>query len=161
VLSCQEFSDRLYDEDCRRALAHRGPVPADAALHRDSCADCRSLWAEAAEDLATLPELLCEPAPPALEARVRRELAKGPSRPANPWFVLDWTAGITWAAIGASLALMAVSHLPAGLAGMLFSSPGSTANPTHLALAAPTALLGASVAFAASAVRQAVRDALG
>jgi hypothetical protein len=161
MLSCQGFSDRLYDEDCRRALEHRGPVPADAALHLDSCSGCRGLWAEAEEDLATLPELLFEPAPAELEARLRRELARGRARPANPRLMLDWTAGLTWAGMGAALGIMAMSHLPAGLSGLLSSGLGPVGSPAHLALMAPAALLGASVGFAASAVHQAVRDALG
>jgi hypothetical protein len=161
VLSCQDFSDRLYDEDCRRALAHRGAVPADAALHLDVCSGCRGLWAEAEEDLATLPGLLFEPAPAALEAGLRRGLARGRARPAKTRLVLDWTVGITWAGMGAALAIVTVSHLPAGLAGLLSSALGSAGSQAHLALMASTALLGASVAFAASAVQQAVRDALG
>jgi hypothetical protein len=186
VLTCSDFADRLYDEDCRRALAHRGPVPAlpaDIALHCASCAACRRLWAEAAEDLATLPALLAEPAPAALAARVRRDLGVlAAARQAGPPRLgLDWTAAFTWAALGAAAAIVAAGHLPAGLAHLLPaylpfppsalslptlptlpSAGGAIVAPhaTLLASMAPLALLGAAVAFGASAVRQAVRDAL-
>ena len=96
MLSCTDFCDRLYDEDCRHALAGRGPLPPDVSMHRQECAGCRLAWAEAAEDLATLPHLLMEPAPPALLADLRVAVIKGLELP--PTF--DWTAGITWAAIG-------------------------------------------------------------
>jgi hypothetical protein len=161
VLSCEDFSDRLYDEDCRFALVRRGAVPADVALHCASCAACRGLWTEAADDLATLPELLSEPAPPELSARVRRGLAERvAAQPASPWSALDWTAGLTWAALGAAVAVVAAGHLPAGLAQRLVSGSASPATAPHPALMAPFALLGAAIAFGASAVRQAVRDAL-
>ncbi len=144
MLSCREFCDRLYDEDCRHALAGRGPLPADVAVHQEECAGCRSAWAQAAEDLATLPQLLLEPAPGALLADLRVAVIEKRELPPT----LDWTAGITWAAIGAVLpALAAVAGpLPSWLAAM---------GPLCLSL------VGASFAFAASAASEALREAIG
>jgi hypothetical protein len=144
VLSCRDFCDRLYDEDCRHALAGRGPLPTDVSVHHQECAGCRLVWAQAAEDLATLPRLLLEPMPAALLADLRVSVIKGMELPPT----LDWTAAITWAAIGAVLpALAAVAGpLPSWLAAM---------GPLSLSL------VGASFAFAANAATGALREAIG
>lgn len=144
MLSCRDFCDRLYDEDCRHAMAGRGPLPTDVSVHQQECAGCRLVWAQAAEDLATLPHLLLEPAPAALLADLRVSVIKGMELPPT----LDWTAAITWAAIGAVLpALAAVAGpLPSWLAAM---------GPLSLSL------VGASFAFAANAATGALREAIG
>lgn len=141
MLSCTEFIDRLYDEDCRRALETRGPVPRDVTEHLGSCAECRHAWAEAGEDLHALPPLLLEPAPPALERRVRVRLAE--HFQAQP--ELDRVRKVTWsAAVGAAAALAAAQSLPPPLAGL---------GPLALAL------IGASMAFAGRAVYEALDEA--
>jgi hypothetical protein len=144
VLSCLDFCDRLYDEDCRHALAGCGPLPSDISVHLPGCAGCRLVWAEASEDLATLPVLLLEPAPAALQADLGVAVIKGMELPP----ALDWTAGITWAAIGAVLpALAAVAGpLPSWLAAL---------GPLSLSL------VGASFAFAANAAHESLREAIG
>ncbi len=144
MLSCSDFCARLYDEDCRHALAGRGPLPADISLHLPRCAACSLAWAQAGEDLATLPHLLLEPAPAALLADLRVAVIRG----LEPSPALDWTAGITWAAIGAVLPALAAAF-------------GSW--PSWLPAAGPLSLslIGASFAFAANAASQAVREALG
>lgn len=146
MLTCTAFTDRLYDEDCRQALAGRAPIPADLGPHRDGCAACRRAWEEAALDLAALPPLLLEPAPAAVVAGLRHAVAKGSA----PSATLDWTAAITWAAIGAAVGAV----LPALTAGHLSAW---VAGPEPLILS----LVGASVAFAARAAGEAVREALG
>lgn len=143
MLICTAFADRLYDEDCRQALAGRAPIPADLGSHRDGCAACRRAWEEAALDLAALPPLLLEPAPAAVVAGLRHAVAKGSDEPSA---TLDWTAAITWAAIGAVLPALAAGHLPAWVG-----------SPELLLLS----LVGASFAFAARAAAEAVREALG
>ncbi|HVT59478.1 MAG TPA: hypothetical protein VHR45_13885 [Thermoanaerobaculia bacterium] len=142
MLNCTDFNDRLWDEDCRCALAGRGPVPADVAVHRDACSACHQAWTEAADDLATLPHLLLVPAPAALQARLQRGMAE--RLPPSP--ALDWTAGIVWATIGAVVALAVAGEFPAWIAGL---------GPLCLSL------VGASLAFSASAARNALREALG
>ena len=146
MLTCTAFADRLYDEDCRQALSGRAPIPADLGPHRDGCAACRRAWEEAALDLAALPSLLLEPAPAAVVAGLRHAVATG----SEPSATLDWTAAITWAAIGA----VAGAVLPALTGGHLSAW---VAGPEPLVLA----LVGASVAFAARAAGDAVREALG
>jgi hypothetical protein len=146
MLTCAAFADRLYDEDCRQALAGRAPIPADLGVHRDGCASCRGAWEEAARDLAALPPLLLEPAPSAVVAGLRHAVAKG----GEPSPALDWTAAITWAAIGASIGAV----LPALTAGHLSAW---VAGPEPLILS----LVGASFAFAARVAGEAVREALG
>ena len=175
MLTCAEFSDRLYDEDCRRALSGALAPPADIALHlaagdggaagaagaaEDGCAACRLLWAEAADDLARLPALLLEPPPAHLHAALLRPRG-GPTAsqaaPATSRWAIDWTAGLTWAALGATLALMAASHLQE-LAGRVAPHlmPAGSSVPV-----APLVLLGASLAFAASTARQSLGEVAG
>jgi hypothetical protein len=137
MLSCAQFRDRLYDEDARRAL-EGGPVPHELAAHRDACGECTRTWAEALEDLRLFAEGLREPAPPALERRLRVGLAaRYPPRAA-----VDFSAGIVWAAIGAVAAHWIAAVIPA----LAFLGPLSP-------------LVGASIAFAANAVRDALREA--
>jgi hypothetical protein len=137
MLSCPSFRDRLYDEDARRALRGEALPPADLRAHRDACADCHREWEEAAADLATLPAVLLSPAPTAVVRKVRvgaaERLVAGPG--------IDWTEGVAWAAIGAALCAPATLLVPA-------------LGPIVLGL------VGASFAFAASAARRVLREAL-
>jgi hypothetical protein len=142
MLSCQDFRDRLYDEDCRRAVAGDAPIPADLSLHRDACAECREEWNAAADDLLHLPVLLAESAPASLERRIRVAVAERSIRTAAP---LDWSDGAVWAALGAAAASLANGPLSTWLPGL---------GPLGIAL------LGASMAFAVNASRRVLRDAL-
>jgi hypothetical protein len=108
VLSCPEFEDRLYDEDARRALEGRAAVPHDIAAHRDGCAACARLWAEAIDDVRALPQMLMAPAPPALETRLRARFAAWYPAPMRG----DWTQSAVWAAIGAATVVSMASYLP-------------------------------------------------
>jgi hypothetical protein len=107
MLSCDSFRDRLYDEDARQALVGETPAPADLQAHRQSCADCCREWDEAASDLVALPRLMMENAPVALERRVRIAAAErlGPA----PSF--DWMEAVSWAAVGATLGVLAAGYL--------------------------------------------------
>jgi hypothetical protein len=135
MLKCASFADRLYDEDCREALLGRGPVPSEVDAHRRSCPACSASWTEAADDLAVLPLLLAAEAPVDLVRRIRLVTARALSP-------IDWSSGISWAAIGASTAFWVGIHAP-----------------TWLGLG-PLALFaaGASLAFTASTLRAVLRE---
>ncbi len=69
---CAELEDRLFDEDCRAALAGRGPVPADVATHVGSCATCGATWSLAATETRRLSQRLVAAPPPALRRALYR-----------------------------------------------------------------------------------------
>lgn len=140
MLTCAQFQDRIYDSDCRQALENRGLVPEDVAEHGEACPACRCSWLEAADDLRELPSLLMQPAPAALERRLRLELAERTSRV----HAIDWWQGIAWAAIGSALALYAAGVFPV----------------LQMFGAATWAFVGAASAFAISAARDAIDEAL-
>jgi hypothetical protein len=133
---------RVYDEDCRLFFTGRGDEPGDVRLHCFTCAPCRRLWAEAAHDAAVLSGLLVD-APP---ARVIAELRRALVERGKPAAALQLSEALAWAAIGAVLPAAVAAHLPSAVA---------TLGQVALSLAA------ASAAFAASAVRQALREAIG
>jgi hypothetical protein len=137
MLSCDSFRDRLYDEDVRPALRGRASLPEDVQLHRDACAACRQEWEEAALDLADLPSALLTPAPVAVVRKVRI----GAAERLQPAPSFDWVEATAWAAIGAALCAPAATWVPA-------------LGPVVLGMA------GASLAFAASAGRRVLREAL-
>jgi hypothetical protein len=139
MLSCTRFVERLYDEDCRRALETGAPAPPDVADHITLCTECRRAWEEAAGDVRTLPGLLTQPAPVALERRLRLRLAAPLGTVAREGWAQE---AAWWIAVGAAAALAAARTLPADLAGV---------DPLVLAL------VGASLAFVAGAVRDALR----
>ncbi len=138
MLSCAEFADRLYDEDCRSALERSGPGPRDVAEHRGACDTCARAWLEAAVDLQALRDVL-PPAPAALERRLRTQLSER-AQPRSPLASARRLA--CWSAVGAAAALAAARALP----------------PSFAELGLPLlALVGASLAFAMAAAREALR----
>jgi hypothetical protein len=137
MLSCDSFRDRLYDEDARAALLGRTPIPADLLAHRDACAACRQEWDEAGADLVGLPSLLAAPAPVAVVRKIRI----GAAERLQPAPRLDWNEGLAWAAIGAAVCAPVAAWVP-----ML--------SPVVLGM------VGASIAFGASATRRVLREAL-
>ncbi len=104
--TCDEILDRLYDEDCRRALAGGAAVPGDVAVHLASCAGCRARWRELGEDALALPAALREEASPAGRAAALAALAEVYPPRAT---LLDWRATLAWAICGAALAVCAVA----------------------------------------------------
>jgi hypothetical protein len=141
MLTCAAFADRLYDEDCRRAMAG-GSVPTDMAEHASTCSDCRRSWNEARADLEELPALLETPAPLALQRRLRLGLADADRRRAWP----EWARRTAcWTAVGAATAMTVARVLPGGL-------------PEVAPLA--MALTGASLAVVAGTLRDALRRSL-
>jgi predicted anti-sigma-YlaC factor YlaD len=69
-MTCAEFEDRLFDEDCRAGLLGRSALPADVAEHAAQCPACARQWAEALADAQRLSRRLVVAPPPAL----RRDL---------------------------------------------------------------------------------------
>ncbi len=137
MLSCTKFMERLYDEDCRRAMEHGAPPPPPMAEHASVCAECARAWEEAEEDARSLPDLLARPSPVALERSLRVRLAEPLSH--APLDLLQRALG--WAAVGAAAALTAARALPelAGIASLLL------------------AFAGASIAFVTGTFRAALR----
>ncbi len=139
MLSCATFLDRIYDEDCRRAMEAGVSAPPDIGEHAAACAGCGRAWKQASEDVRLLPGLLTWPAPEALERRLRVRLAE--PRPSSEQ--LGWLRRTAlWSAVGAAAALAAARTLPPELAGV-----------GHPVLA----LAGASMAFVAGATGEALR----
>jgi hypothetical protein len=138
MLTCATFQDRLYDEDARAALEGGAAVPADMAAHRTSCAACARVWDEAVADLHAFSTALAERMPAAVEQRLRTRLAA--ESKAMP---LDWSQGLIWAAVGGAAMFAAAAYLPPSVASLGLG-------PTTLAF------FGASLAFSASAAREAI-----
>ena len=44
--SCETFLDRLFEEDVRRALVDRGPLPGEVEGHAAECAECAAALAD-------------------------------------------------------------------------------------------------------------------
>ncbi len=70
-MTCTELEDRLFDEDCRAALAGTA-VPVDVAEHVASCSACARTWAEAAADTRLLSGRLVVAPPPTLLGELYR-----------------------------------------------------------------------------------------
>jgi len=97
-MNCNEFEDRLYDEDCRAALLGRAAAPPDVADHIDRCARCRISWSQAAALSERLSRALVLSPPATLRVAVRRALPA----PHRGGVRIDWTA-VTWAITGGAL----------------------------------------------------------
>ena len=147
MLSCAQFLDRLYDDDCRAALGGVTLLPEDVAAHRRECTACRGEWEAAAADLGMLPGALLEPPPAGLAVRLQNGLVPSMKKTA-PAKVFDPAQALAWAALGAAAAMVVASmpSLPAALA--------DTGAVTW-------SVVGASMAAAASVVRDALSEALG
>ncbi len=108
-MTCDEFEDRLYDEDMRVALLGRGPVPADVVVHRAHCPDCDASWAQASAELHRLVQAMIVAPPPGLQASFRRAF-RSTRRNRTRWVdvqVLSWI--VTGGALGAALAASVLS----------------------------------------------------
>lgn len=139
MLSCTRFVERLYDEDCRRAMEAGIRAPRDVAEHLAACVECAREWDEAERDLRSLPGLLAATPPGSLERGIRLRLAGW--QPTSP--TLDWAWRTAWRASVGAAATIAASHAVA---------------PDLAALLGPAvvAFAGASLAFVAGAVRDAL-----
>ncbi len=105
-MNCHELELRLYDEDCRKALLGRAPVPQDVADHLGGCATCRRTWSEAAADTIRLTRDLPLEPPPSVAALPLGGGSATPSlRAMVGWVELGWavTAGAVFATLGALL----------------------------------------------------------
>ncbi len=65
-MNCQDFDNRLYDEDCRKALLGESDVPEDMRNHLHGCPHCREIWSEAEIDTRLLSRALLFEAPASL-----------------------------------------------------------------------------------------------
>ncbi len=97
-MNCNEFEDRLYDEDCRAALLGRAAEPPDVTDHIGRCTRCRASWGQAAADSERLSRALVLSPPATLRVAVRRALPAGHRGGVR----IDWTA-VTWAVTGGAL----------------------------------------------------------
>jgi predicted anti-sigma-YlaC factor YlaD len=140
-VNCERFTDRLYDDDCRKTLTTNAQAPPDLRDHLASCSDCRAAWDAAADDLHILRGALVEAPPSALERRLRIAVAARTAEPAGALCVPRVGSLAQAAAIGALAALAAAQTLPPALATM-----GQ----------ALLCLTGASVGFAGRAIYDAV-----
>jgi hypothetical protein len=115
VNACEDFVDRLYDEDVRASLAGGPPIPADVASHLANCPACWRLWEESREDLPWLSRGLLEDPPPWLEVRALR--AMGEALPPPAPLLLDWRSlalrAVAGAGLGVCVVMLAGPYLPA------------------------------------------------
>lgn len=105
-MRCDDFADRLYDEDATRALRAGIRPPADMQAHLRSCGDCALLWREVGDEAEWLPVALAAEPTPELEARVLAAARSALPPRSEP--LLDWTTPALWATCGASLAACGV-----------------------------------------------------
>jgi hypothetical protein len=131
-VNCDDFVDRLYDDDARSAQRGTGTVPADMSAHLLVCDACRTAYELACEDERLLPTLLVESPPPAWQAAVLRQMAPVPR--------VDWTRRIatvneamTWGilALAASHALLGGSSMAAHAAAFWTGGAAALMRP-HL-----------------------------
>ncbi len=131
--SCDELKDRLYDEDCRRALEGVGCWPADVADHLASCEACSSVRTELAVDALVYRAALSEDAPASTRAAALAALGEAYPRQAP---LLDWRAAAVWGISGAALAGCAVLFvgplLPLVWQALVVSAAGALAASTEL-----------------------------
>jgi predicted anti-sigma-YlaC factor YlaD len=108
-MTCVEFEDRLFDEDCRAALLGRAAVPADVAEHLALCSACERQWAEAVAATQRLAErLVVTPSPVLLRSLYRLFRPRGRVRTLR----ID-TGMLSWAiAAGVLGALLAGGAFP-------------------------------------------------
>ncbi len=137
MLSCTEFADRLYDEDCRRAQEGRAELPADVAAHRRVCGGCGRAWAAAAQDLYLVRQAV-GPTPAGLQRRIRIRLCE--TAVAVP--PQSWAHRVAWCSLLGAAVMLAAAPSVAWLADL---------GPFLLALC------GGSLAFAASTLNEALR----
>lgn len=107
-MTCDEFEDRLYDEDTRVALLGRGLAPADVAAHGAHCPGCRASWAQASAEAHRLVGVMIVAPPPALHATLWRAF-RSTRRNRTPWVdvhALSWV--VTGGALGAGFAASVV-----------------------------------------------------
>jgi len=113
---CDDFIDRLYDEDARRALQAGRHPPTDMRPHAAECSSCGSLWTESRGESEWLLGALAEE--PSVELDQRALAAMREALPTRPEPLIDWTAPTLWALCGAALAgclvLLAGPALPNG-----------------------------------------------
>lgn len=145
-MNCERFTDRLYDDDCRKTLTTNAPAPPDLRDHLSSCSDCRAAWDAAADDLQIVRGALIEAPPSALEHRLRIALAARTAEPASGLRAPRVENLAQAAAIGALAAVGAAQTLP----------------PTLVTMGqALLCLTGASVGFAGRAIYDAVERRCG
>lgn len=101
-MNCDEFEERLYDEDARSALLLETPVPEDLAEHQRSCPACRSSWTLASFETRNLARILILPAPEIHHARRPQPLASGRSHDRLAWIDVHVAS---WAAVGGIVGL--------------------------------------------------------
>ncbi len=108
MMHCTEFEARLYDEDCREALARRNTRPADMQEHMEGCAHCCEFCEQAESETIEIVRALALQPP----TRLRRELyamMSPPSASRRPWF--DWSL-VAWAITGAAMGAALHQFMP-------------------------------------------------
>jgi hypothetical protein len=106
VTDCERFGDALYDEDARRALAARQPLPPALEAHAKHCAACRQLAEEVRQDLGIMTGALGEPAPALLNATVLATMRR--VLPPRDLALVDWRPATMWAMSAGALAVCAL-----------------------------------------------------
>jgi hypothetical protein len=148
MLTCDEFLDRLYSEELRRAMDAEPPglLPEGLLAHPRACARCREELEWAKRDSRTMRTALAEPMPPGLVQRLQNSMPPVPA-PAARANVFDGARALAWAASGAAIVAAVLSTIvlppPAAGVGLLTWS-----------------LLGALVAAGASVARDALTEAI-
>ena len=117
-MNCECFTDRLYDDDCRKTLTTNAQAPLDLRDHLASCSDCRAAWNAAADDLHIVRGALVEAPPSSLERHLRITVAARIAEPAGALWVPRVDSLAQAAAIGALAALAAAQTLPPAIATM-------------------------------------------
>ena len=104
-MTCDDFLDRLYDDDARAARRGRAAVPPDMAEHIRDCHDCRVAYDAAGADETVLTQALCESPSSAWRAEVLRQIAPSPR---STWTlqIAALNEAITWGILA-----MAASHV--------------------------------------------------
>ena len=104
-MTCDDFLDRLYDDDARAARRGHGAIPPDMAEHIRDCHDCRLAFDAAGADETLLTQALRASPSPAWRAEVRRQIAPSPR---STWtlHIAAVNEAITWGILA-----MAASHV--------------------------------------------------
>lgn len=144
-MNCQDFDNRLYDEDCRKALLGESDVPEDMRNHLHGCPHCREIWSEAEIDTRLLSKHLLFEAPPSLALFPPPEQLA----PISLRYLVDWVdlgrAFSTGAIVSTLIAILPSSNFlwqwsgfwfgaAIGLAAVLLESQGLLPLPKELRL---------------------------
>jgi hypothetical protein len=134
VRNCEGFLDRLFEEDVRRALVERKPLPCEVERHAAECAECAAALVDFTAESKAVLEALIETVPDRLAATTRAAFAR--AFPARSVTLIDWAPAGVWALAGGAAAVCLLILTGVGLPWtwqvFAFAAAGAAALSTEI-----------------------------